>query len=451
MSKNHLITIYPFPVSQKPENKNDFGYFRNRMIKSAASNLEEVLSLLSAPNYYVVSPGIYSDYPTVDSWVKQKLFFLDFDDGTTPEDVKARFNEFNITPNAFYYTFRHKPDAPRFRVVLMLDDFIYNREVAKLIIDSLLIIFPDSDSNCKGLERIYLGGNPFWERVDTPISTIRLIEFLSINLMTRDGNRTRILEEIGEKCHLQLVHIGRGNNSPNTISFPDGKRPNNLNSKNIKNFDFVRCAERVKIFNDFMNHNRENIIVFVDDCDVVFSTEQSLNQMKILLDKDTRTFNYEKSLQSQWGNLSDIQKQAILAHQNDDKIGFSVDCSLMAFVFTSNFKLPNDDMVKIAREKNQGKSLLMAHRNAIRSRCKVADFDLEPSAHWGWIADVVLHTECISDDKMTKDEKIIMLNFIWDNWNELNERSIRLIEKMVETKIQHPESFKLIWEIDHIK
>ncbi len=202
---------------------------------------------------------------------------------------------------------------------------------------------------------------------------------------------------------------------------------------------------------DYMNVNRENIIVFVDDCDVVFSTEQSLNQMKILLDKDSRTFNYEKSLQTQWGNLSDIQKQAILAHQNDDKLGFSVDCSLMAFVFTSNFKLPNDDMVKIAREKNQGKSLLMAHRNAIRSRCKVADFDLEPSAHWGWIADVVLHTECISDDKMTKDEKIIMLNFLWDNWNELNERSIRLIEKMVETKIQHPESFKLIWEIDHIK
>ena len=158
-----------------------------------------------------------------------------------------------------------------------------------------------------------------------------------------------------------------------------------------------------------------------------------------------------KSLQTQWGNLSDIQKQSILAHQNEDKLGFSVDCSLMAFVFTSNFKLPNDDMVKIAREKNQGKSLLMAHRNAIRSRCKVADFDLEPSAHWGWIADVVLHTECISDDKMTKDEKIIMLNFLWDNWNELNERSIRLIEKMVETKIQHPESFKLIWEIDHIK
>jgi hypothetical protein len=254
MSENHLVTIYPQSVPQRPRSKSDFGAIRNNMTATSGSSLEEVLSLLSAPYYYVVSPGIYDGYPTVESWIKQKLFFLDFDDGTTPEDVKARFNEFNITPNAFYYTFRHKPDAPRFRVILMLDDFIYNREVAKLIIDSLLIIFPDSDSNCKGLERIYLGGNPFWERVDTPINTIRLIEFISINLMSRDGNRTRNLQEFGEKCQLLLVHIRTGDNSPNTISFPDGKRPNKSDSKKIKNFDFDRCAERVKIFNDFMNN-----------------------------------------------------------------------------------------------------------------------------------------------------------------------------------------------------
>lgn len=254
MSENHLITIYPQSVPQRPKSKSDFGIIRNNMKTTSGSNLDEVLSLLSAPNYNVVSPGIYDGYPTVENWRRQKLFFLDFDEGITPEEVRERFQEFDITPNAFYYTFRHKPEAPRFRVILMLDDFIYNRKVAELIIDSLLIIFPDSDSNCKGLERIYLGGNPFWERVDTPINTIRLIEFISINLMSRDGNRTRILEEIGEKCHLLLVHIRTGNNSPNTISFPNGKRPNKSDSKKIKNFDFSRCAERIKIFNDFMNN-----------------------------------------------------------------------------------------------------------------------------------------------------------------------------------------------------
>ena len=202
---------------------------------------------------------------------------------------------------------------------------------------------------------------------------------------------------------------------------------------------------------DYMNVNRENIIVFVDDCDVVFSTEQSLNQMKILLDKDSRTFNYEKSLQTQWGNLSDIQKQAILAHQNDDKLGFSVDCSLMAFVFTSNFKLPNDDMVKIAREKNQGKSLLMAHRNAIRSRCMVQDFSLTNAELWGWIADVILNTDCLTKFNITDDEKFIILNFLWDNWESLTERSIRLIEKMAIIKQEYPDSFQSVWEIDFIK
>ncbi len=157
MSENQLITIYPFPVSQKPENKDDFGYYRNRMITSAATNLEEVLSLLSAPNYYVVSPGIFEGRPTVSNWRKQKLFFLDFDKGITPEEVRERFKEFDITPNAYYSTFSHTDDAPRFRVILMLDDYINNNEVAKYIINSLLKIFPEADQNCKGIERIYLG------------------------------------------------------------------------------------------------------------------------------------------------------------------------------------------------------------------------------------------------------------------------------------------------------
>lgn len=254
MSENHLITIYPFPVSQKPENKDDFGYYRNRMITSAASKLEDVLTLLSFPNYNIVSPGIFDGYPSVSNWRKQKLFFLDFDKGITPEEVRERFQEFDIAPNAYYHTFSHTADAPRFRVILMLDEYIQNSKLAKYIIISLLKIFPEADQNCSGLERIYLGGNPFWGRIDIPISTIKLIEFISISLMTRDGNRTRSLVVNGEKCPFLLEYIRKGQKSPNTISFSDGKRPPKSDSKKIKNFDFVRCAERVKVFHDFMNN-----------------------------------------------------------------------------------------------------------------------------------------------------------------------------------------------------
>ena len=201
---------------------------------------------------------------------------------------------------------------------------------------------------------------------------------------------------------------------------------------------------------NYLNKLAEQIIIVVDDCDEIFATEASCNTMKNVLD-GVRTFTYEKSLQSQWPNLSELQKEAIRAHQNEEKCGFSVKCDNMSFVFLSNFKLPIDDVVREAREKNQSKSKLLAHKNAIRSRCNVADFDLKNEAHWGWIADVALNTNCLNPIEYSQEEKIEILNFIWTNWKDLTERSIRLLEKMAIILKQYPDSYNTIWEIDFLK
>ena len=201
---------------------------------------------------------------------------------------------------------------------------------------------------------------------------------------------------------------------------------------------------------NYLNKLAEQIIIVVDDCDEIFATEASCNTMKNVLD-GVRTFTYEKSLQSQWPNLSELQKEAIRAHQNEEKCGFSVPCDSMSFVFLSNFKLPIDDVVREAREKNQSKSKLLAHKNAIRSRCNVADFDLKNEAHWGWIADVALNTNCLNPIEYSQEEKIEILNFIWTNWKDLTERSIRLLEKMAIILKQYPDSYNTIWEIDFLK
>ena len=199
-----------------------------------------------------------------------------------------------------------------------------------------------------------------------------------------------------------------------------------------------------------LNTEREDIIIVVDDCDEIFATEASCNTMKNVLDGE-RKFTYEKSLQSQWPNLNEIQKEAIRAHQNEEKCGFVVPCDNLSFVFLSNFKLPMDDDLRIAREKNQSKSKLLAHKNAIRSRCHVADFDLKNETHWGWIADVVLNTECLNPIEYSDEVKIEILNFLWDHWDNLTERSIRLIEKMAKILKQYPDSYNTTWKFDFLK
>ena len=123
----------------------------------------------------------------------------------------------------------------------------------------------------------------------------------------------------------------------------------------------------------------------------------------------------------------------------------------MSFLLVSNIQLPTDDEVRLAREKSKSKASLLAHKNAIRSRCMVQDFSLTNAELWGWIADVILNTDCLTKFNITDDEKFIILDFLWDNWESLTERSIRLIEKMAIIKQEYPDSFQSVWEIDFIK
>jgi hypothetical protein len=230
---------------------------------------------------------------------------------------------------------------------------------------------------------------------------------------------------------------------------------NHLIGSNTK---FIQVSGNVSMFAfgiqlaviNYLNPMKESIVIFVDDCDEIFKTEVNCNTMKNVLDGDN-VFTYEKSLSSQWSNLTSVQQEAILNFQGDGKMGFSVPTDNMVFIFTSNFKLPVDDDVRIAREKGQSKCVILAHKNAIRSRCRVGDFDLNWKEHWGWIADVILNTVCLDYWKISVGEKLTMLDFLWHNWDRLTERSIRLIEKMAVAMREYPESFRVIWEIDYLK
>ena len=163
-----------------------------------------------------------------------------------------------------------------------------------------------------------------------------------------------------------------------------------------------------------------------------------------------KTFSYEKSLQSQWSNLSETQKEALKAHQNDEKMGFEVPTNNMIFIFASNFRLPIDDEIRSLSGKGTSRSILMIHQNAIRSRCNVGDFNLSNVELWGWIADVVLNTVCFDTYCTSKEQKLEILNFLWMNWESLTERSIRLVEKMAVIINEYPDSYATVWEIDFI-
>ena len=269
-------------------------------------------------------------------------------------------------------------------------------------------------------------------------------------------NRTRFLEVVQK-----LPEIRGGDKYPHKFiyGFPGiGKSYEITNHLDTTGTNYVMITGNVSMFAigvqlaviNFLNPNQERIIVFCDDVDTLVSTESSCNQLKSAL-HGPRVFTYEKSLQSQWSNLSELQKEAIRHHQEDGKMGFQIPTSSMSFLLVSNIQLPTDDEVRLAREKSKGKASLLAHKNAIRSRCMVQDFSLSNAELWGWIADVILNTTCLDNYYLNDEEKYNMLDFLWNNWDSLTERSIRLIEKMAIIKIEYPDTYEMVWGIDFLK
>lgn len=199
----------------------------------------------------------------------------------------------------------------------------------------------------------------------------------------------------------------------------------------------------------FNNPDLLPLVVFVDDSDELFRTESSCNAMKNALEGANK-FTYEKSMANLEDKISDVQLEAVRYFRDEGKSGFEVPTHNLKFIFTSNNRLPLDNEVVKAKKKGAAKSPLIVHRNAIRSRCRVLDLDLSKTEHWGWLADVALNTNCITDLGIEKNSTNEILMYVWHNWDHLKERSIRVVEKMGVTMKEHPENYEKYWRMDFL-
>jgi hypothetical protein len=199
----------------------------------------------------------------------------------------------------------------------------------------------------------------------------------------------------------------------------------------------------------FNNPDLHPLIVFVDDSDELFRNESACNTMKNVLEGANK-FVYEKSMANTEKNLSDSQLEAIRYFRGDGKSGFEVPTHNLRFIFTSNNRLPLDHEVELARKKGAAKSPLIVHRNAIRSRCRVLDLDLSRSEHWGWLADVALNTDCLSQLGLDEESINEILMYLWRNWDNMKEKSIRVVEKMGITLLEQPTNYEKYWKVDFL-
>lgn len=199
------------------------------------------------------------------------------------------------------------------------------------------------------------------------------------------------------------------------------------------------------------NHKDEKVVILVDDCDELLKDGKSVNQLKELLDKGV--FSYNKKPQMHM-LTSDHQQKCVENFMSPDSMGFSIPCQNFTFVITSNFQLPYDSTPEEMLEKNGGnmtpRIAYMKHLTAIRGRMMTKDISLTKEEKWGNIAEVLLNDN--GCDELNEQQKIYLLDWMWNNWSEMTETSLRTASKMTEVLLEEgEENVQDAWEIDFLK
>ena len=267
--------------------------------------------------------------------------------------------------------------------------------------------------------------------------------------------------ELGSKNRKRLSILGNKISNFNTddeynhsyiYSVPGLGKTHTVNDAMSKNgINYVTISGNVSMFAfgvqlaliNYLNPN-EVTVVSVDDCNEILKDTSNINIIKNILEGN-RVFHYQKMLGGLISQLDELQQKAIQSHIVEGTTGFVVPTNKMVFVFTANERLPYDDEVNGRKVKDR-----MIHLNAIRNRCRVYDFVMEPMVQWGWIADVILNVipPVVKVPNYIKEECCM---FMYENWDRMKTKSIRTAKMMCEDYIKNKEDYQFIWESEYLK
>ena len=192
-SLTYQLTIDPTPRSSKPEKTgNTIGIIHNNLNVITGLTISQFATCVSQPFGYTWTGGLFNGDLTGTNWQEQSIFALDFDKGLiSVEQVFERLNSREIYPQVWYSTFSDSENLSKFRVVIFLDKPVIDDRQRKYIVDGLLTLFPEADPRCKNASRFFFGGKQSFIKNEAPTRLQKLVDVLGIEMITRDGGRTR--------------------------------------------------------------------------------------------------------------------------------------------------------------------------------------------------------------------------------------------------------------------
>ena len=191
---------------------------------------------------------------------------------------------------------------------------------------------------------------------------------------------------------------------------------------------------------------KKPIYVIVDDCDALFSSKESLNVMKGILDAEREVLSYEKDMTGQIKKYRESSSpttqmiaDAIEFYQTDGGLGITIPMDNVHFIF-----LTNRQLATLAEAKIKPK---LVDEAAVRNRVEYKKIPDNGMLMWGYNANIILTSDVLgAEHKLSQAQKHIMLDWMYSNWDKLNGTSIRDAVDLAAAMINHPDNYVDHWD-----
>ena len=193
----------------------------------------------------------------------------------------------------------------------------------------------------------------------------------------------------------------------------------------------------------------EELVVILDDADdVVFGDYKTLNKWKIALaDTDydlglIPTLNHSVSMTGTINQLEKVGKEklaeALKSFQSPDEVGVSIPTDKVRFIILCNLDLEDP---KVFSRTPKMKSAV----DPVLDRMNYKRIDMDWEKQWGWLAFVLGKTQPFDDYPLEDSQKVDLLKWMYDNWQNLRSTSYRTVEKLAEDMINYPDEYEDHW------
>jgi hypothetical protein len=197
---------------------------------------------------------------------------------------------------------------------------------------------------------------------------------------------------------------------------------------------------------------KQHLFVVSDDCDILYE-DKNINIAKKMFD-DARVLKYGKNFRGLKQFCSETQFEALeyWHNKNPNSPGFSVPTTDTTFLILTNRHFATVNEVEKA-EAGSPKESKLTDLYAIRRRTEYKEIDMDTNELWGYVANIVLNEKICEKfmPSISLELKNDILTWAFNNWANVTERNLSIVEKMTKDIVRYPTAYKDIWKSEYLQ